>query len=313
MTRSAGDDPGALPPHTLVVPAPAKVNLLLRVLATREDGFHDLETLVVPIGLEDRLHVHAFADPGVFRSLSLSLELEGEPEAVAGVPLDESNLVLRAASALAAAAGGVRGFAEFVLQKRVPAAAGLGGGSGDAAAALLALNDLWGTRLPDERLREVGASVGSDVPALLVGSAAIARGRGERVEPASVPGLRMVLVPFSFGVSTADAFRWWDEDGSVTGAEPAAALAAFRAGAAAPPGGGPTNDLEAPVAARHPAIAVVRDLLLEGGAAAALMTGSGPTMVGILPKGRRGIDQGARTAIEQISGRAVIETSSRST
>jgi len=312
VTPSVEVSAGALPPHTLIVPAPAKVNLFLRVLGRREDGYHDLETLVVPIGLEDRLHVHAFADPAVFRRLSLSLELEGEPQAVAGVPLDESNLILRAASALSAAVGGVRGFADVVLEKNVPAAAGLGGGSADAAATLRALNDLWGAGLSGEGLREIGAGVGSDVPALLVGSAAIARGRGERVEPSPVPALRLVLVPFSFGVSTADAFRWWDEDGSVAGPDPDRILEALRAGdPSACAADGPANDLETPVIARRPELGRVRDLLVEGGAAAALMSGSGPTMMGLLPPGRDRIDETARAAIEGISGRPVIQTETR--
>ena len=308
MTGSTRDEAPPATPHTMNVPAPAKVNLLLRVLGRREDGFHDLETLVVPVGLEDRLRVHAFADPQVFRSLSVTLELVGEPADLAGVPLDESNLVLRAAAALSEAAGGVRGFAEFVLEKRVPAAAGLGGGSGDAAAALLALDDLWETRMSEDRLREVGAGVGSDVPALLAGTSVLARGRGERVEPHPVPGFRLVLVPFTFGVSTADAFRWWDEDGSVPGPDPAAALAALRGGL--PVADGLVNDLEPPVAARHPEIGAVRGLLVAAGAAA-VMSGSGPTMIGVLPPGSDGIGDTARTAIEEISGRPVIETTSR--
>jgi len=303
------DPPGEAPlPHTLIVPAPAKVNLFLRVVGRRDDGFHDLETLVVPVALEDRLRVHAFADPAVFRSLSVSLEITGDPASTAGVPLDETNLVLRAAAAMSEAAGGIRGFAEFVLEKRVPAAAGLGGGSGDAAAALRALDDLWETDLSDERLRAIGAEIGSDVPAMLAGSAVIARGRGERVEPVVLAGFDMVLVPFPFGVSTADAFRWWDEDGSATGPDPAAVLAAVTSGAVAD---GLANDLQEPVVARHPEIGRVRDLLLEGGASAAVMSGSGPTMVGVLPPGGRGIEPGATAAIEEISGVPVIETQTR--
>ena len=309
MTGSARDGAPPATPHTLIVPAPAKVNLFLRVLGRREDGYHDLETLVVPVGLEDRLHVHAFADPEVFRSLSVSLELAGDPARLAGVPLDETNLVLRAAAALSEAVGGVRGFAEFVLEKRVPAAAGLGGGSGDAAAALLALNDLWSAGLSDDRLCEVGAGVGSDVPALLARTPVIARGRGERVEPHPVRGFRMVLVPFSFGVSTADAFRWWDEDRAVPGPDPSAALASMSE--TGPVAGGLVNDLEPPVVARHPEIGAVRDLLVDAGAVLAVMSGSGPTMVGVLPPGNDEIDVEARAAIEEISGCAAIETATR--
>src|SRR5439155_17135828 len=108
---------------------------------------------------------------------------------------------------------GSRGFAEFVLDKRIPHAAGLGGGGSDAAATLRALNDLWGCGLDAGALREVGAQVGSDVPALIDGGPVHVTGRGEVVEPTGSVDLDLVLVTFDFGVRTADAFRWWDEDG----------------------------------------------------------------------------------------------------
>ena len=218
-------DPAALPAHTVIVSAPAKVNPFLRVLGRRDDGYHDLETIVQPIDLADRLQIHADADE-TFRTLSLSLDVTGDPGLAARVPMDESNLVLRAARALAGD-GAIRGFAEIVLEKRVPVAAGLGGGSADAAAALRALNELWGLGRADDELRALGASVGSDVPALLAGGPCIARGRGERVERVAGARLDLVVVGFSFGVSTADAFRWWDEDGAVTGPDPESALSAL--------------------------------------------------------------------------------------
>src|SRR5262249_19539438 len=150
----------ALPAHTRIVSAPAKVNPYLRVLGRREDGYHDLETIVLPVDLADRLQIHAYADE-TFRTLSLALDVTGEPGLAARVPVDETNLVFRAARALAAA-GAVRGFAEIVLEKRVAVAAGLGGGSGDAAAALRALNELWGVGSTDEELLALGAEIGSD-------------------------------------------------------------------------------------------------------------------------------------------------------
>src|SRR5205814_1209531 len=136
----------------------------------------------------------------------------GDPDVVRPVPSDESNLMLRAAAELAERAG-VRGFAEIELEKRVPTAAGLGGGSADAAATLRALNDLWGCGLGRRDLGLVASAVGSDVPALLEGRTVRIRGRGEVVEPADPVRAVFVLVPFDFGVRTADAYRWWDEDG----------------------------------------------------------------------------------------------------
>src|SRR5438094_5895255 len=197
--------------------APAKINPVLRVMGRREDGYHELETVVLPLTLADHLAINAAAG-NEFRTLSLSLSVEGRTEITGGVPVDESNLVLRAAKSLADHAG-VRGFAEVSLVKEVPAAAGLGGGSSDAAATLRVLNDLWGCGLSSDELGTVAASVGSDVPALLPGGPVMVRGRGERVEPVRVPRLTWLLVTFDFGVSTRDAFGWWDEDGGVTGSD----------------------------------------------------------------------------------------------
>jgi 4-diphosphocytidyl-2-C-methyl-D-erythritol kinase len=299
------------PPHTIETAAPAKVNLFLRVLGRRADGYHDLESLVVPISLADRLRVHAFAGSS-FRTLSLSLDVSGDPALTSRVPIDETNLVLRAARALAEV-GDVRGFAEFVLDKRVPVAGGLGGGSADAAAALCALNDLWSLGFTRERLQEVAATVGSDVPALVAGGPTLMRGRGERVAPAAVASLVLAVVPFSFGVSTADAFAWWDEDGGRTGPDPAAALAGLAPGGTPGSAAGALtsvlhNDLEESVVRRHAAVGEVRDRLLEGGAAAALMTGSGPTVVAVLPAGRTGLDAATERELEAISGRPVAYT-----
>jgi 4-diphosphocytidyl-2-C-methyl-D-erythritol kinase len=269
-------------PDTARVEAPAKINLFLRVLGRRPDGYHELETLIVPIELADRLEIHAHSDPTQFRTLALSLEVTGVPHLVRGVPVDDSNLVLRAARSLADAVG-VRGFADITLEKRVPTGAGLGGGSADAAATLRALNELWDCGLHDAALEEVGQTVGSDVPALLADGAAVARGRGERVEPVQVPSLELALVTFPFGISTAEAFGWWDEDGGRTGPDPEPALAAAMAGVPEGLGNLLYNDLEAVVLQRRPAIRRAKDRLLAAGAAGVVMCGSGPTLAALLP------------------------------
>jgi 4-diphosphocytidyl-2-C-methyl-D-erythritol kinase len=276
-------------PNTLVLEAPAKINVFLRVLGRRGDGFHDIETLVVPISLADRLRVHAHADPTEFRTLSVSLAVTGDGDLVRHVPADESNLVVRAATALAQRAT-VRGFADFELEKRIPVAAGLGGGSSDAAAALTALNDLWGCALERSVLREIAARIGSDVPAMLEGGPVLVTGRGEHVEPHPPVALDLILVPFDFGIKTADAYRWWDEDG----------------GPKSPDGPHP-NDLEEPVMRRHPRIRDAKELLLQGGATTAFMCGSGPTVAGVLSGGRLG--DSAERSLEAVSGRRPIHTS----
>ena len=269
-------------PNTLVMEAPAKLNLFLRVLGPRDDGFHEIETAIVPLGLADRLHVHAFSDLARFRTLSLALEVTGDEHLVRGVPVDESNLALRAAAALAERTA-PRGFAELTLEKRIPVAAGLGGGSSDAAATLTALNRLWKCGLSQTELLGIAAEVGSDVPALMLGGPALARGRGEIVEPIAVPPLRWGLIPQPFGVRTSDAFGWWDDDGGPTGPDPRSSIQALAGG---DPPSIPSilhNDLEESVARRHPEVAEARLRLLEGGAVATVMCGSGPTVAGLLP------------------------------
>ena len=284
--------------------ARAKINLFLRVLGRRDDGYHDLETLIVRISLADRMQIHALSDPDRFKTLSLSLEVVGEESIASTVPADQSNLVLRAASALAERAG-IRGFADFVLEKRIPAAAGLGGGSADAAATLQVLNDLWNLRLDDGAIRHVAAEVGSDVPALLSPSAALARGRGERTEAIHVPPLRWCLVTFPFGVRTADAFGWWDGEGERDGGEarpdPAPLIHAASSGDPRVIGPLLTNDLEPAVMRRHPEVRAAKERLLGAGALGAVMCGSGPTVAGLLPPEGSALPPGA---IEVRSGEA---------
>jgi 4-diphosphocytidyl-2-C-methyl-D-erythritol kinase len=281
----------------------AKVNLFLRVLRTRDDGYHELETLIVPISLADRMVVHADADPS-FRTLSLSLEVTGPADLVSGVPRDDSNLILKAAAALAERTG-VHGLADIALEKVIPVGAGLGGGSADAAAVLDVLNDLWGCGLSPEALRQVGATVGSDVPALMLGGPVRAAGRGERVEPARVMPLSIQLVTFPFSVSTPDAFRWWDAHGS-TGPDTDALLAA-----AAPDGDLPAfarlmyNDLEQPVIHRYPEIAEAKKILLEGGALGAVMSGSGPSVVGLMAGESARLIHHAELAIDGLGCRSL--------
>lgn len=275
---------GAQPlPNTRVVEATAKLNLFLRVLGRRPDGYHDIETVVLPITLADRIQIHAYADPAEFRTLSLSLEVTGEPSLARGVPRDESNLVLRAAAALAAHAR-VKGFADVLLEKRIPVAAGLGGGSADAAATLRVLNGLWGCALDVEELIEVGAEVGSDVPALLLDGPVQARGRGEQVELLTVPSFRWSVVPFSFGVSTADAFAWWDRDGATAGPDPATLVAAAGRGDVEAMAPLLYNDLQEPVVRRLPEVGEASERMLSQGAAAVVMCGSGPTLAALLPE-----------------------------
>ena len=248
--------------------AHAKVNLFLRVLSTREDGYHEIESLVVPISLADRVVVRPAEE--------LRVEIVGEPALSPG----GINLVLVAALALADACAEAGG-ALVEIEKRIPVAGGLGGGSADAAATLLALNELWGCEVDAATLEQIGERVGSDVPAMLSRKSVLMGGRGERLVPAEVPPFHWVLVRLGFGVRSPDAYRWWDEDGGETGSDPDALLAAATAGDAEALGPLLFNDLERPVAARHPEIGEAARALIESGALGAIMSGSGSCVIGL--------------------------------
>ncbi len=274
-------------------PAAAKLNLFLRVLGTRPDGFHDIESLLQPITLADGVQ----ARPADHLSLTVVGECAQE------VPRDEGNLVLRAAEVLAGA-GGVAAGAGLLLVKRIPVAAGLGGGSADAAATLRALDELWGLGLGVEGLLDVAAAVGSDVPGLLSGGPALIAGRGERVEPRPTPRTWWVVITQTEGVAAGDAYGWWDEDGGVTGPSPEGLIRALDAGGPRAIASYLFNDLEAPVIARRPDVGEARSKLLEAGALTALMCGSGPTVAGLARDG-----QDAEELASAVAGIAVASMS----
>lgn len=248
--------------------AHAKVNLFLRVISTRQDGYHEIESLVVPISLADRIVVRPAEE--------LRVEIVGEPAFSPG----GLNLALVAALALADACAEAGG-ALVEIEKRIPVAGGLGGGSADAAATLLALNELWGCEVDAATLEQIGERVGSDVPAMLFRESVLMGGRGERLAPAEVPPFHWVLIRLGFGVRSPDAYRWWDEDGGGTGPDPDALLAAATAGDAEALGPLLFNDLERPVAARHPEIGEATRALIESGALGAIMSGSGSSVIGL--------------------------------
>ncbi len=257
-------------PATVTRRAHAKINIFLRVLARRDDGYHDVETVVLPISMHDVVTVTA-AD-------SLTVEVAGEH--ADGAPVDpRSNLAGRAAAALAALLG--RGPAATVaLHKRVPVAAGLGGGSADAAATLHALDELWASDVPAEALAGLGAELGADVPAMLVGEPVLATGRGERLTPVHAAATWWVLMPFPFGVSAADAYDWWDAAPS-TGPDPGVLIAALETGDVELLGDGLFNDLQPAIVDRHQDVGAAIAAFLEAGALGAFVSGSGPTVAAL--------------------------------
>ncbi len=249
----------------------AKINLSLRIGARRADGFHDVRTIFQAVDLCDRVTVESQRGP---------FELVC---ATPGVPADRTNLVWKAAQHLWTAAGreGLPRDVRITLDKRIPARAGLGGGSSDAAAALSALRDVWKLKVGDEVLFAVAAALGSDVPYFLVGGTALGLGRGEDVYPLDdLPRLSVVLIFPPFGVATADAYAWLDDWRSRgTGSEQPAYLARTWLGRVVPL----ANDLEPPVIDRHPVVGTLKGRLTKMGAEMAAMSGSGSTVFGVFP------------------------------
>lgn len=188
--------------------APAKVNLFFEILFKRDDGFHEIQTVATPIGLCDELEFwsrSAKNDAKIEKtSIIECVDAAGAP--VPDVPLDDRNLIIRAAKAFDEALGEPTPVAIRVV-KRIPSQAGLGGGSSDAAATLAALNELRGRPFSNERLREIGGRLGSDVPLFLLDGASVGRSRGEIVEPFDLPEIWLVVLKPTEGLSTPAVFR----------------------------------------------------------------------------------------------------------
>jgi 4-diphosphocytidyl-2-C-methyl-D-erythritol kinase len=252
--------------------ARAKLNVFLRVLALRDDGYHDLESLVVPLSLSD--------DVAVSPADRLHVDVVSAPDPAGEVPSGGLNLALVAALAVAEACEGSGG-AEIRIQKRIPVAGGLGGGSADAAATIAALNELWGCGLTRDELAAIGARIGSDVPATLAPGPVLVGGRGEVLTDVELPTLWWAIVPMPFGVRSPDAYRWWDEGERRSGPDPAGLLDAARAGDAERLGPLLFNDLEAPVFAQHADLERTRDELIDAGALGAVMSGSGSSLAAL--------------------------------
>ena len=262
-------------PASLEKKSACKVNLLLNILGRRPDGFHELETVMQPVNLFDYLQ---FTRGGSGVQLTCS-----EPS----LPTDSSNLVHRAATAFLQQAG-IKDGVRIHLEKKIPMAAGLGGGSGNAATTLLALNELFGHPLAFAQLDQIAASLGSDIPFFLQDKPALAIGRGEKVsslEPfRALRGAAFLLIHPAFGIATAWAYKELARFPAAFNGQPGRAQELIellnttdllRAGAAF------YNSLEAPALEKYPLLALYQEFLRAQGAAAALMSGSGSTTFAI--------------------------------
>ena len=256
---------------TLEKQSPCKVNLILNILGKRPDGFHELETVMHPVQVCDQL---SFTRSGTGVQLTCNH---------AELPVDSRNLVFRAATAFlleTKITGGIR----LHLEKNIPMAAGLGGGSGNAATTLLGLNELFGKPLDAARLQTLAAALGSDVPFFLQSKPALATRRGEHVESLEpfpcLRGAAILLVHPGFGISTPWAYKELARFPAALNGERGRAqklVAALRGSNLAAAGKEFYNSLEAPALEKFPVLALYQEFFRNHGAAVSLMSGSGST------------------------------------
>jgi 4-diphosphocytidyl-2-C-methyl-D-erythritol kinase len=257
--------------------APAKINLSLRILRRRKDGFHEIETLIAPISLCDVIQIERCSG-------KKAIEFQCDDSSV---PKGDENLAVRAAN-LFFERTNVDGGISIELKKKIPHGAGLGGGSSDAASTLLALNDLFDTKLSRQALSRMGETIGSDVPFFIFQSAAVCKGRGELVSPTRLrEQLSVLLVKPEFSVPTQWAYSHWRDAREIPDVSYAAQKFAAQMFA---------NDLERPVFEKFIFLAEMKTWFLKRPeVGAALMSGSGSTMFAVL-RSKADVDRVAENA-----------------
>lgn len=299
MTK--GQSASLLPDTPVTVHAPAKVNLILRILDRRPDGYHNLWSIMHTVALEDAVTMRASSQRGIRLACN-----------VGGLSVDHTNLVWRAASAVLDRAQLSVGV-DIELDKRVPMGAGLGGGSSDAAATILGLNQSLQLGWSREKMAEVGQALGSDVAFFLFAPSAIVSGRGESVRPVTIEGGRwIVLVKPTFGIETKWAYQ-----------ELAATRAAVRQLSAdhgeldrrdrltwGQVAASVENDFEIPVFTKHPQLGEIKRFLLKRGAQFALLSGSGATVFGLFEEESTARRAGAELAQDAELNLFVVPTCS---
>ncbi len=257
------------------VPACAKVNLRLEILGKRNDGFHELRTIFQTISLHDELRQRLSRKPGISLSVQGDQSLAGEPR--------QNNLVYRAVEAVRRQTKARPGV-EIELWKAIPAGRGLGGGSSDAAAAMLGYLRLTRQQLPLPKLVELAAGLGADVPFFLFGGRALGVNKGDEIYP--LPDIAqqalLVISPRNIHVPTPAAYRWLNAP-RLTNSAANPKLWGFCALCWSAPGGGLSNDFESAVFRRHSRLRSIKRELLRRGATEALLAGSGSAVFGVFP------------------------------
>ena len=262
----------------MTIQAPAKINLVLRILAKRADGYHDIETVMAPISLADVIEIEIAPGAGI------SLQCD-DPD----LPAGPGNLVWRAVEAFENATG-QRAHTRILLQKNIPHGAGLGGGSSDAAAVLKALDELHKTHLGSEKLEEIASALGSDIPFFIRCRPAVCRGRGEMIQDAGeIAPAQLLLLKPPFPVSTAWAYKSWDARLPKSGLRQSHGNLELE------------NDLEQPVFRKYLLLPAIKAWLLQQDeVSAALMSGSGSTMLAILRNGEGSLAERAKERFGQL-------------
>jgi len=270
--------------ETLHLESPAKVNLRLEILKRREDGYHELRTLLQKISLHDTLHFSFKKEKGV----SINAD---HPK----LPIGKDNLVYKAAQSMLKVSD-YKGGVCIEIEKRIPLGAGLGGGSSNAATTLKAMNQLLKSNLSKKELMEMGLEIGADVPFFFLEGAAIGLGIGEQLKKKELPILWYVLIYPNFEVST----RWAYQNFVLTNQQFHFNLHKFLR---TPEGISRIllNHLEEVVSEKYPQISIMKKILLSAGAWGSLMTGSGPTVFGLFPEGKSAA--GAYEKIRKLVGR----------
>jgi 4-diphosphocytidyl-2-C-methyl-D-erythritol kinase len=259
------------------IPAFAKINLCLDILGKRPDGYHELRTVFQTVSLHDELRLRVSRHPDISLSIKGNAVLSQEPS--------QENLVYRAVDALRHALK-IHSGVEMELRKTIPAGRGMGGGSSDAAAALLGYLRLTGRALPLPQLLEIASSLGADVPFFLFGGRALGVSRGDEIYPLpDIPKLFVLIVsPREIHVPTLEAYKWLKARPlALTKSATDPKLWGFCALCWSAQGSGLSNDFERPVFRRHPRLAQIKRALLQRGAAEASLAGSGSAVFGVFP------------------------------
>lgn len=269
------------PVRSVSASVPAKINLSLGVGPRRDDGYHPLATVYQSVSLHDEVRATETSDG----SIEVSVHFEGDQETERGdVPLGPANIAVRAAELLRAEAGNVDTGVHLAIRKSIPVAGGMAGGSADAAAAMVACNELWGLGLARDELEHYAAELGSDVPFCIRGGIAVGAGRGEQVSPVLAQGhYHWVFAIAEEGLSTAEVFAEYDrlnEGRAIAQPEvPADLIAALRAGDATALGRALTNDLSDAALSLRPELATTLELGESCDVLGSLISGSGPTVM----------------------------------